>query len=97
MPRARLILHEKQIEEDGSIVEMKIWSVPASSLDSRGVKYRLVYVRGEKRVLGYDNAHGHDHRHYEGKSEPYRFKSIRALLGDFKRDLSKLRLQEDKQ
>jgi hypothetical protein len=58
---------------------------------------QLVYVRGEKRVLGYDNAHGHDHRHYEGKSEPYRFKSIRALLGDFKRDLSKLRLQEDQQ
>jgi hypothetical protein len=86
MARARLVLHEKQVDEDGSIIEMKIWS-----LYPQGVKYGLVYIREGKRVLGYDNAHGRDHRHYRGKSEPYRFTNIRTLLRDFRKDLDRLK------
>lgn len=91
MSKARLVLHEKQIDEDGSIVEAKIWSVPVSSAHRRGVKYSVVYMRDGKRILGYDNAHGRDHKHYREGLLPYRFRSIRALLRDFRRDLSRIK------
>ena len=91
MPRAELVLHEKQVGQDGSIIEIKIWSVPSVSSYPHGVKYSLVYIHGGKRVLGYDNAHGHDHRHYRGRSRLYSFKNIRTLLKDFRRDLARIK------
>ena len=30
MAKARLVLHEKQVEKDGSIMEMKIWDLPSA-------------------------------------------------------------------
>jgi hypothetical protein len=96
MAKAKLVLHEKQVEENGSVIEVKVWSVPTGSLHPHGVKYSLVYIRRGKRMLGYDNAHGRDHRHYRGKSEPYRFANIRALLRDFRRDLDRIRQEEQK-
>lgn len=96
MARARLILHDKQVEEDGSIIEVKIWSVPSSSLYPGGVKYSLVYIQGGSRMLGYDNAHGHHHRHYLRKSEPYRFTNIQTLFRDFRRNLKRIRREEQK-
>lgn len=96
MSRARLVLHEKQVEEDGSIIELKIWSVPSGSSHTHEVKYSLVYIRGGERVIGYDNAHGYDHRHYPGEPEPYRFKNIQTLLRDFRRDLNRIKQEEQK-
>jgi len=96
MPRARLILHEKQVNEDGSIIEMKIWSIPTGSPYSQRVKYSLVYIREGRRLLGYDNAHGRDHRHYLGESQPYRFTNVQALLRDFRRDLNRIKQEERK-
>lgn len=96
MVKARLILHEKQVDEDGSIIEMKIWSVPLRLPHSQGVKYSLVYIQGGKRLLGYDNAHGRDHRHYLGESQPYRFINVQALLRDFRRDLNRIKQEEKK-
>ena len=94
MSRATLVLHEKQVDDVGSIIEIKIWSVPPGSLYPHGVKYSLVYIRGGKRALGYDNAHGHDHRNYPGESQPYRFKNMRTLLRDFRRDLNRIKQDE---
>jgi hypothetical protein len=96
MAKARLILHEKQVEEDGSIMEMKIWDLPSVFSRTSRVKYSLVYIRGGRRLMGYDNAHGHDHRHYSGKSQPYRFRNIRTLLRDFQRDLNRIKREEPK-
>lgn len=47
-------------------------------------------------MLGYDNAHGRDHRHYRGESEPYRFANIRTVLRDFRRDLDRIRQEEQR-
>lgn len=94
MARARLVLHEKQVDDGGSIIEIKIWSVPPGSFYPHRVKYSLVYIRGGTRILGYDNAHGHDHRHYREESQPYRFTSMRTLLRDFRRDLSRIKQDE---
>ena len=91
MARAKLVLHEKQVEEDGSIIEAKIWTVPSSSLYPDGVKFSLVYIRSGSRMLGYDNAHGGAHRHYRGETRRYRFLTIQTLLGDFRRDLNRIK------
>ena len=96
MAKAGLILHEKQVEEDGTIIEVKIWSVPPSAGRQHGVKYSMVYIRQGKRILGYDNAHGHHHRHYVGVSQSYSFKNIRDLLRDFRRDLDRIKQEERK-
>jgi len=41
MAKAKLVLHEKQVEEDESVIEIKIWSVTTGSLHPYGVKYSL--------------------------------------------------------
>ncbi|MBI2999628.1 MAG: hypothetical protein HYY46_14440 [Deltaproteobacteria bacterium] len=96
IPNARLLLHEKQVDEDGSIIEMKIWSIPERFPHSSRVKYSLVYVREGRRLLAYDNAHGRDHRHYLAESQLYRFTNVPALLRDFRRDLNRIKQEERK-
>jgi len=52
-------------------------------VDERGevTRYNLAYINhnvfgGDNgRVLGYDNRHGHHHRHYQGNVEPFEFVS----------------------
>ena len=57
MPRATAIRQEKVIDEDGNILEVVIWRVPATSRSPVGVRYRLAFIRkGEARpVVLYDN------------------------------------------
>lgn len=89
--RATLLLHTKEIKGD-EIVEIKIWQVPKTADKPDGVKLSLVYIKGKKRLIGYDNAEGKGyHRHLLDKVEPYRFIDIWELLDDFKKDLEKLR------
>jgi len=57
-----------------------------------GYKYSLVYIVEDTRVIGYDNAEGKgDHRHIRGKTEPYKFVSLRKLANDFYRDIERKR------
>ena len=44
------------------------------------------------RLVGYDNERGKgDHRHFEGREEPYSFTTPEALIEDFLADVKKLR------
>jgi len=79
------------VEADGSLVEIKVWQVPKNSRQPHGFKYSLVYIVEGQRVLGYDNAHGRDHRHIREKGYPYPFNSPAALVEDFLRDLADIR------
>lgn len=89
--RATLILHTKEVKSD-EIIEIKIWQVPKSKDKPHGVKYSLAYIKGDKRLLGYDNAEGKgDHKHFLNREEPYVFTSIWDMLDDFKRNLLKTR------
>jgi hypothetical protein len=45
-----------------------------------------VYSGDNGRVVGYDNAHGYDHRHYMGEVEPVTFVSIEDTLAKFQAD-----------
>lgn len=88
MPQAELVIHRRVVEPDGSLVEIKVWQVPKSLRQPHGFKYSLVYIVDGQRLLGYDNAHGHDHRHVRGQGSPYIFNSPATLVEDFLSDLA---------
>ncbi|MBZ0092950.1 MAG: DUF6516 family protein [Sulfuricellaceae bacterium] len=60
-------------------------------------RYNLAYInhglhRGDNgRVVGYDNQHGHHHRHYFGKVEPVNFVSFEDIEERFEQDWIVLR------
>ena len=89
--KAQLVFHTKTIKGD-EIVEIKIWQT-AESLDRpHRIKFSVVYIKGGKRLLGYDNAEQKGyHRHFLDKEEPYEFENIWKLIEDFKSDLKTIR------
>lgn len=85
--KAELVYHEKKYLRDGAIKEIKIWRIPDNPPK---YKYSLVYIVGDARVVGYDNAHGKgDHKHYRDKEHPYKFQGIEKLQKDFESDIRK--------
>ena len=94
MGRARLVLREKIIDEQGNITEFAIWAVPAEGQPAtERVRYRLAFVRRGERspAVLYDNHEpkGH-HRHLEGTEEPYAFHDVDRLLTDFTADVRRV-------
>ena len=93
MPKTTLILHRKRRYDDGAILELKLWQVPAAVPGSAHLfKYSLFYGSGGRRLIGYDNEAGKgDHRHRGGKEEAYAFTTFRQMLADFLADVRQLR------
>ncbi len=91
--KARLLIHERMVFDDGAILEIKVWRVPEQVVASRHwLKYSLFYGMRGKRLIGYDNERGKgDHRHTGGHEEQYRFISVEQLLADFRADVERLR------
>lgn len=93
MPRATLVLREKVIDDQGNILELVIWRVPATSRTPSGVRYRLAFVRRDevKPAVLYDNhsPKGH-HRHVAGVEEPYGFVDVDQLVADFTADVERI-------
>nr|AKQ02984.1 hypothetical protein [uncultured delta proteobacterium Rifle_16ft_4_minimus_37851] len=85
-----LVEHVKVREDDGGIIEIKLWQVPPSHDKPHGYKYSLAYIVKGKRIMGYDNAESKgDHRHYRDTEKPYRFTDVDSLLKDFYNDVAK--------
>ena len=90
---ANEILIDKQLYEDGSFVQFRIWQltepvVPATHL----YKYSIVYIVDGIRVIGFDNERGKgDHFHLHGVEYRYQFVSIRSLLLRFQELVDKER------
>ncbi len=88
MSGATLLLHEKFINTDSSIVEMKIWQVRQSTQYPLGVRYALYWVRDGVVIVGYDNHFPKGpHRHYGAQEFEYDFVDVESLVRDFQRDL----------
>lgn len=88
--KSKLIKHVKVREDNGNIVEVKMWQVKPSPDKLHGYKYSLAYIVKGKRVIGYDNAEGQgDHRHYGDKIEPYTFTDLITLTEDFYSDMER--------
>jgi hypothetical protein len=94
--KAQLIRRDKNIDELGNTIELKMWRLSEPAADKpHGYKYSLVYIAGGKRVIGYDNAEGRgDHRHYGSREEPYRFRSLRQTAQDFYNDIERYKRGE---
>ncbi len=94
---SKLTFYEKRLEDDGSVIEMKVWEVTPSEKSPDGVKYSLYWVNGEKVFVGYDNHHpkGH-HRHYGEREESYEFTTIENLIRDFLEDHRRIRHESQK-
>ena len=91
--KAARVFYDKQVFPDGLIIEMVIWKLPAPEPGrSHGLKYRLFFGRDSERIVGYDNERGKgDHRHRNGREEPYKIKTVEALVADFLRDVKRAR------
>jgi hypothetical protein len=87
--RATLLFSDKDIFEDGSIIEVHIWSVPSPVPPSlHRYKYSLFYGQAGKRLVGFDNERGKgDHKHVMGVETPYVFVSLEVLLKDFRTEV----------
>ncbi len=88
MATAKLILKTRTTHA-GGIVEMVVWQTPEPVPPSQHwFKYRLVFIRNGKRVVGYDNERGKgDHKHLGNRELPYPFLDIDTLIADFLRDV----------
>ncbi len=86
---AQPIVRAKEVRDDGSIVEIVVWRLPAPLHPCmHRYKYRLYFECGGECRVRYDNERGKgDHRHANGVEAPYRFVSLDQLLDDFQRDV----------
>ena len=84
------LFHKKQLYH-GGIIEMVIWQLPGVDTERpHGLKYRLVYVKEGKRLVGYDNERGKgDHKHIGEEEQVYAFQSVDQLLEDFWNDVKR--------
>ncbi len=88
--QAQKIFHKKQFYR-GGIIEMVIWRLPMEDSERpHGLKYRLVYVKNGKRLVGYDNERGKgDHKHIGENELAYAFQNIDQLLEDVWSDVKR--------
>lgn len=82
--KATLVLQIKEARH-GGVVEMVIWRLPGPVPPcTHPYKYRMVFVKDGRRIVGFDNERGKgDHRHLHGVESPYRFVDVQTLLADF--------------
>ncbi len=91
--KATCIFHDRKDYPDGAIAELTIWQVPEPVPGSaHGLKYSLFYGYPGRRLVGYDNERGKgDHRHIDGREEPFAFTTVEVLIADFVADVRKFR------
>ena len=84
MAPATRIYDAKYTADDGAIIEIVVWAVPAPVPGSaHGFKYRLFYGRPGERIIGYENERGKgDHKHVRGGETVYRFTTCEKLIED---------------
>ena len=82
----------------GAVLREEVWYQ-----GSEVVKYSLAYINlracgvDNGRVLGYDNGHGHHHRHSMGEVEEIDFPGYEALVDRFQKEVEDLWRAEDEQ
>lgn len=89
MKKTAELLYREKRSYAGGVIEMIVWRLPEPIPPSEHpYKYRLVFVRDGKRVVGYDNERGKgDHKHLGERELRYRFVDEDKLLDDFWRDV----------
>jgi hypothetical protein len=89
---AKQILHDKWVTNEGDIVEIKVWSVSKSEHFPDKIKYSMVFIHDQKRILGYDNERGKGHHEHKfGYEKEIEFKSLEQLLDKFEKAIDEVR------
>ena len=90
---AELIYYNKEATKEGDLIERIVWKIDKSHDFPHGIKYRLVYIHNNKRILGYDNERmkGH-HKHYFNKEIKCEFVSVEKLFEHFDEDVERARV-----
>ena len=86
---ALIVARAKEVRDDGLIVEVVVWELPAPLPPStHRYKYRLYFGADGVTRVRYDNERGKgDHRHVGEHETDYAFTSLDSLLADFRRDV----------
>ena len=89
MKKSAELLYREKRSYAGGVIEMVVWQLPAPIPPSgHRFKYRLIFVRDGKRMVGYDNERGKgDHKHLGEREMRYRFVDEAQLLTDFWQDV----------
>ncbi len=91
--KATLIIRDRREFDDGAILEIVVWRVPAAvPPTTHYLKYSLFYGTRGVRIIGYDNERGKgDHKHVLGVETTYHFTTLAKLLDDFEADIIAIR------
>jgi hypothetical protein len=105
--RAHKPIREKVIDETiylkrprrGAVLKEEVWQTK----DGQVARYSLAYINpaiclaDNGRVLGYDNSHGHHHRHFMGRQESFEFTGYTDLATRFYDEVRSLWRKEDEE
>jgi hypothetical protein len=85
VPLAEKLLDERLLLDDGSILSLRLWRVPAPVPPAtHHFKYSLFYGRPGERLVLFDNERGKgDHKHIRAVESPYAFENPEKLVADF--------------
>jgi hypothetical protein len=76
----------------GGMLRREIWVDGSGRVVRYNLAYinHLIYAGDDGRVLGYDSAHGHHHRHYRGRVTTVGFESFEQIEARFQREWNRL-------
>jgi hypothetical protein len=85
VPEAEKILDVRNEFQDGTLLVIRVWSVPAPVPPSvHRFKYSIFFGRPGVRLVLFDNERGKgDHKHIREVETPYYFESVEKLTADF--------------
>jgi hypothetical protein len=88
--KATLLAKSKEIDDDGSIIEIVIWQLSEPVPPCKHpYKYRLYFGSGSVCRVRYDNERGKgDHKHINLLETTYHFTTLDQLLDDFEQDIT---------
>lgn len=82
---------ELKAKSGGGLLSYEVWGYKSQG-KTVVTRYNLAYInhaiyrKDNGRVLGFDNAHGHHHRHFMGTVESVEFESFEATQERFQRE-----------
>ncbi|MBN2453963.1 hypothetical protein JXB11_00290 [Candidatus Woesearchaeota archaeon] len=90
--KSRLLKYAKLQIGEGEAIFIRVWRIAEDCDYPEGFKYSFTYIKGGKRVLGYDNFEGKGHHKHSGREEvKIEFSSINEIEKSFKEEVRRLR------
>lgn len=99
---AEELIDHKYAEGD-ELLQIRVFKVDVSRKQPEGYSYSLAYVKGGRRLVGYDNFEGHSrggnnhHKHIKGAVIECKFIDVWKLIEDFNADVEKVKKENESQ